>query len=111
MEESSSPKDRESPDLRAGLGWDAPFAYMLASVYRLSSPTAVEQLLGRVLRLPNVREKHHTELNEAYVYPSAEEFGKVLGAIVKGMVENGYGRDEVYASRTRAARQTPTSWT
>ena len=76
-------------------GWDAPFAYVLASVFRLSSPTAVEQLLGRVLRLPNVREKRRPELNEAYVYTSAEEFGKVLGAIVKGMVENGYGRDEV----------------
>lgn len=76
-------------------GWDAPFAYVLASVYRLSSPTAVEQLLGRVLCLPNVREKRRPELNEAYVYTSAEEFGKVLGAIVKGMVGNGYGRDEV----------------
>jgi hypothetical protein len=71
------------------------FAYVLASVYRLSSPTAVEQLLGRVLRLPNVREKRRPELNEAYVYTSAEEFGKVLGSIVKGMLENGYGRDEV----------------
>lgn len=76
-------------------GWDAPFAYVLVSVFRLSSPTAVEQLLGRVLRLPNVKEKRRPALNEAYVYTSAEEFGKVLGAIVKGMVENGYGRDEV----------------
>lgn len=76
-------------------GWDAPFAYVLASVYRLSSPTAVEQLLGRVLRLPNVREKRRPQLNEAYVYTSAEEFGKVLGAIIKGMENNGYGRDEV----------------
>lgn len=76
-------------------GWDAPFAYVLASVYRLSSPTAVEQLLGRVLRLPSVREKRRPELNEAYVYTSAEEFNKVLNTIVKGMVENGYSRDEV----------------
>ncbi len=76
-------------------GWDAPFAYVLASVYRLSSPTAVEQLLGRILRLPNVREKRRPELNEAYVYTSAEEFNKVLNSIVKGMVENGYSRDEV----------------
>lgn len=76
-------------------GWDAPFAYVLASVYRLSSPTAVEQLLGRVLRLPNVREKKRPELNEAYVYTSAEEFNKVLGAIIKGMENNGYGKDEV----------------
>ena len=76
-------------------GWDAPFAYVLASVYRLSSPTAVEQLLGRVLRLPNVREKKRPELNEAHVYTSAEEFGKVLKAVIKGMEENGYGKDEI----------------
>lgn len=86
-------------------GWDAPFAYVLASVYRLSAPTAVEQLLGRVLRLPNVREKQRPELNEAYVYTSAEEFGKVLGAIIKGMESNGYGKDEVRV--TDGARKEP----
>jgi type III restriction enzyme len=51
-------------------GWDAPFAYVLASVFNLGSPTAVEQLLGRILRLPNVREKKYEELNEGYVYTS-----------------------------------------
>lgn len=30
-------------------GWDCPFAYVLCSVAELSSPTAVEQLLGPVL--------------------------------------------------------------
>lgn len=76
-------------------GWDAPFAYVLASVFNLGSPKAIEQLLGRILRLPNVREKGVQELNEGYVYTSAEQFGRVLKNIVNGMEENGYGRDEV----------------
>jgi type III restriction enzyme len=76
-------------------GWDAPFAYVLASVFNLGSPTAVEQLLGGILRLPNVREKHNEELNEGYVYTSAEQFNKAVGSIVKGMVENGYSANEV----------------
>lgn len=76
-------------------GWDAPFAYVLASVFNLGSPTAVEQLLGRILRLPNVREKRNEELNEGYVYTSAEQFNKAVGSIVKGMVENGYSKHEV----------------
>jgi hypothetical protein len=79
-------------------GWDAPFAYVLASVFNLGSPTAVEQLLGRILRLPNVREKQNEELNEGYVYTSAEQFNKAVGSIVKGMVENGYSADEVRTS-------------
>ena len=79
-------------------GWDAPFAYVLASVFNLGSPTAVEQLLGRILRLPNVREKHNEELNEGYVYTSAEQFNKAVGSIVKGMEENGYSANEVRTS-------------
>jgi superfamily II DNA or RNA helicase len=80
-------------------GWDAPFAYVLASVFNLGSPKAVEQLLGRILRLPNVREKRNEELNEGYVYTSAEQFKKAVDSIVKGMVENGYSRHEVRISR------------
>ena len=33
-------------------GWDCPFAYILVSMASLTSATAVEQLLGRVLRQP-----------------------------------------------------------
>lgn len=81
-------------------GWDAPFAYVLASVFNLGSPKAVEQLLGRILRLPNVREKQNPELNEGHVYTSAEQFNRAVDSIVKGMVENGYSAREVKASST-----------
>ena len=33
-------------------GWDCPFAYVLCTVQSICSATAVEQLLGRVLRMP-----------------------------------------------------------
>ena len=33
-------------------GWDCPFAYVLATVANRTSAVDVEQILGRVLRLP-----------------------------------------------------------
>lgn len=41
-------------------GWDCPFAYILASLANKSSSVDVEQILGRVLRLPYVT-KHNQE--------------------------------------------------
>ena len=38
-------------------GWDCSFAYVLCSVAEISSARAVEQLLGRVLRLPHVKRR------------------------------------------------------
>lgn len=36
-------------------GWDCPFAYILATVANRTSSIDVEQILGRILRLPNTR--------------------------------------------------------
>ena len=44
-------------------GWDCPFAYVLCSLKETRSATAIEQIVGRILRLPNAREKRHAELN------------------------------------------------
>ncbi len=38
-------------------GWDCPFAYALFSVAELSSGRAVEQILGRILRMPRAQRK------------------------------------------------------
>lgn len=81
-------------------GWDAPFAYVLASMYNLSKVKTIEQLLGRILRLPNVRKKHHQELNESYVYTTSPQFKNTLDIIVTSMENNGYGREEVRLTGT-----------
>ena len=46
-------------------GWDCPFAYVLCSVQSIRSATAVEQLLGRVLRMPYAARRSHPALNKA----------------------------------------------
>ena len=36
-------------------GWDCPFAYVLCSLRETRSATAIEQIVGRILRLPNAQ--------------------------------------------------------
>jgi type III restriction enzyme len=48
-------------------GWDCPFAYVLCSLKETRSATAIEQIVGRVLRLPNARLKQNDGLNCSYV--------------------------------------------
>lgn len=47
-------------------GWDCPFAYVLGSVGNVATETAVEQLLGRVLRMPDATPTCVPELDRAY---------------------------------------------
>ena len=76
-------------------GWDCSFAYILCSVAELSSATAVEQILGRVLRLPNVTPKTHLELNRAYAYVTSLKFGETAKALQDALVENhGFNKQE-----------------
>lgn len=55
-------------------GWDCPFAYVLCSVANLSSSTAVEQMLGRILRMPQAKEKKRPALNRAYAFVRSPNF-------------------------------------
>jgi type III restriction enzyme len=47
-------------------GWDCPFAYVLGSVGNVATETAVEQLLGRVLRMPHATPTGVAKLDRAY---------------------------------------------
>lgn len=71
-------------------GWDCPTAYVLCSVAEISSGTAVEQILGRIMRLPNVRRKHQDDLNQAYAFAASSNFGATANALVEGLVQNGF---------------------
>src|SRR3989442_1112164 len=47
-------------------GWDCPFAYVLVSLNNTASQQSMTQLVGRVLRQPNVAKTSFPELNESY---------------------------------------------
>lgn len=79
-------------------GWDCPFAYVLCSVANLSARGAVEQLLGRVLRLPYAKAKATDALNEAYAYVTSKEFGMAAASIKDALVESGFERYEADAA-------------
>lgn len=68
-------------------GWDCPFAYVLCSVANLGSTTAVEQLLGRVLRMPYAKRRGAEELNRAYCYATSGDFQEAAGALEVALSE------------------------
>lgn len=67
-------------------GWDCPFAYVLCSLQKLTSATAVEQLLGRVLRMPYARRRGRAALNRAYAHVCAAEFSSAAHALADRLI-------------------------
>ena len=85
-------------------GWDCPFAYVLCSVANLSAAGAVEQILGRVLRLPYAKARATEELNQAYAYVTSKEFGLAAASIKDALVESGFERYEAEAALVEEGR-------
>lgn len=75
-------------------GWDCPFAYILASLADRSSSVDVEQILGRVLRMPWVSKNHNPMLNMSYVLTSSAKFLDTLDNIVKGLNRAGFSEND-----------------
>lgn len=76
-------------------GWDCPFAYVLCTVAESTSPTAVEQILGRVLRLPRAKRKQNADLNKSYAFSASENFFTVANALRDALVQShGFERQE-----------------
>lgn len=71
-------------------GWDAPFAYILASLADKSSAVDVEQILGRVLRQPYVAPHVAPMLNMSYVLTASTKFLETLDKIVVGLNKAGF---------------------
>ncbi len=76
-------------------GWDCPFAYVLISVANIGSKIAVEQTMGRILRLPNATDKKNLDLNYSFVFTSSENFSKASSAIIDGLEANGFSRADL----------------
>ena len=75
-------------------GWDCPFAYILFSFRNTTSATAVEQVLGRVLRMPHVKRKQREALNRSYAYVVSDQLATTVQGLRDGLVQSGFERQE-----------------
>jgi type III restriction enzyme len=76
-------------------GWDCSFAYVLASLQNINSATDVEQLLGRVLRMPYAQDRTVAQLNKAYAHVISDSVSEAAARLKDRMVENmGFNRWE-----------------
>ncbi|MDR0735906.1 MAG: DEAD/DEAH box helicase family protein, partial [Zoogloeaceae bacterium] len=84
-------------------GWDCPYAYVLYSFRNTTSATAVEQVLGRVLRMPHVRRKTREALNRSYAYVVSSDFAATVQGLKDGLAQSGFERletrDLIYVPR------------
>jgi len=76
-------------------GWDCSFAYVFCSVANIHSAKDVEQILGRVLRMPYAKRRKHEELNKAYAHVSSTSWPNAVKLLHDKLVENmGFEQDE-----------------
>ncbi|MGB0991369.1 MAG: DEAD/DEAH box helicase [Akkermansiaceae bacterium] len=76
-------------------GWDCAFAYILVSMAELKSKTAVEQLLGRILRQPQAKKRQTDALNRSYAYVVSKDFGETAKNLRDTLVDAaGFNRKE-----------------
>nr|WP_281783906.1 DEAD/DEAH box helicase family protein [Sinimarinibacterium flocculans] len=75
-------------------GWDWPAAYVLMSFRGSTTQTALEQILGRVLRMPNVTRKREEALNRAYAFAVSDSIAEVARTLRDGLVQAGFERQD-----------------
>jgi type III restriction enzyme len=71
-------------------GWDCPFAYIFCSVANTKSAKDVEQLLGRVLRMPYAVKRSSEELNKAYAFVSSSCWTNSVNFLQDKLVSMGF---------------------
>ena len=75
-------------------GWDCPFAYVFCSVARVHSKKDIEQILGRVLRMPYATKRVQEELNRAYAHVSEDSWKNAVPELQDRMVSMGFEEQE-----------------
>jgi type III restriction enzyme len=71
-------------------GWDCSFAYVFCSLASIRAPGAVEQLLGRVLRMPFATRRASEELNRAYAHVSEANFFAAAEGLRDRLIDMGF---------------------
>lgn len=75
-------------------GWDCSNAYVLISVANLGEKVAVEQIIGRIMRMPSAHRKSDEALNRSYVFASSQSFNEAADKVIKGLEDNGYSKTD-----------------
>jgi type III restriction enzyme len=79
-------------------GWDCSFAYVFCSLASIRSHGAVEQLLGRVLRMPFATRRSSEELNRAYAHVSEKNFFEAAEGLRDRLVAMGFDEQTALAA-------------
>ncbi len=82
-------------------GWDCAFASVLCSVRESKSSVSVEQLLGRVLRMPYATRQSSDALNKAYCYVTGS-FAQCVKQLQDALIESGFTREEAASAVQRS---------
>lgn len=88
-------------------GWDCPFAYILASLANKSSRVDVEQILGRVLRLPYTTKHRDDLLNLSYVFTSSADFRSTIENIIDSLNRAGFSKKDYRVAEAVPAEAQP----
>ncbi len=72
-------------------GWDCPFAYVLCALAASRGKRAMTQLVGRILRLPQVCKTGREALDACYVFCHDATTGEVIKAIKQSLESEGMG--------------------
>jgi len=75
-------------------GWDCSFAYVLCALANTRSNTEVEQLLGRVLRMPYAQKRKQPELNQAYAHVSSQSWTHAVSQMEDRLISMGFEQSE-----------------
>jgi type III restriction enzyme len=88
-------------------GWDCSFAYVFCSVAQVRSDKDVQQLLGRVLRMPYATRRRQDAMNKAYAHVVTDDFGRAAGELTQSLVDIGFNPIEAAAAIRDEAHATP----
>ncbi len=70
-------------------GWDCSFAYMLVLLDKTQAPTAITQLVGRIMRQPEARLTGREMLDQCYVYCWTTDVSKAVQQVKNGLENEG----------------------
>lgn len=71
-------------------GWDCSFAYVFCSVAQVKSDKDIQQLLGRVLRMPYATRRKQEAMNKAYAHVTTTHFNLAAAELTKSLIEIGF---------------------